>query len=91
MVDSEQEGTIEIKEGITAAATLFKSLRDVGADGFQVTDAGVLITNGRLRADFREGVEGITKVPAEVADLSGSELLDVAGHAVSEARRVLAS
>jgi hypothetical protein len=89
MADQTEKGTTELKEAITGAVEVVEAAIRAGADGWQVTDAQVVIIDHDMRQAARKALEGASEIPSEVADLSFAEGADVAAHAVSEVRDIL--
>lgn len=86
---ADERGITETKQAITGAIEVVEAAIRAGADGFQVTDAQVVITDHDMREAARKALEGASQIPGELADLSFAEGADVAAHAVSEVRDIL--
>jgi hypothetical protein len=86
---ADQQGTQQTKEAITGAVEIVEAATRVGADGFQITDAQVIITDHDMRQAVQKAVEGGSQIDDEVADLTFAEGTDVAAHTVSEVRDIL--
>ena len=86
---ADQQGIQQTKQAITGAVEVVEAAIRAGADGFQVTDAQVVITDHDMRQAVQKAVEGASQIPDELADLSFAEGADVAAHAVSEVRDIL--
>jgi hypothetical protein len=84
-----QKGTQQTKEAITGAVEFLKAATRAGADGFQISDARIVITNHDMRQAVQKAIEGASEIPGELADLSFAEGTDVAAHTVSEVRDIL--
>jgi hypothetical protein len=85
----QQQGTQQTKEAITGAIEVIEAAIRAGSDGFQITDAQVVITDHDMREAVQKAVENASEIPGEVADLTFGEGADVAAHAVSEVRDIL--
>jgi phosphosulfolactate synthase (CoM biosynthesis protein A) len=86
---ADQQGTQQTKEAITGAVEFLKAATRAGADGFQISDARIVITDHEMRQAVQKAIEGGSQIDDEVADLSPAEGVDVAMHAVSEVRDIL--
>jgi hypothetical protein len=86
---TDEQGITQTKEAITGAVEVVEAAIRAGADGFQVTDAQVVITDHEMRKAAQKALEGAQKIPGELADLSFAEGADVAAHAVNEVRDIL--
>jgi phosphosulfolactate synthase (CoM biosynthesis protein A) len=86
---SHEQGTQQTKEAITGAVEFLKAATRAGADGFQISDARIVITDHEMRQAVQKAIEGGSQIDDEVADLSPPEGVDVAMHAVSEVRDIL--
>lgn len=63
----------ETSEVIAGAGDLIEAVLEVGEDGYQVTDAGVIITDGDLREALMRAARGANQIPAEMKDLTIDE------------------
>jgi len=86
---TDEQGIQQTKQALTGAVEVVEAAIRAGADGFQVTDAQVVITDHEMRQAARKALEGASQIPGELADLSFAEGADVAAHAVSEVRDIL--
>jgi hypothetical protein len=86
---ADERGITETKQAVTGAVQLIEATIRAGADGFEISDARVVITDHDMRQAVQKAIEGASEIPNEVADLSFSEGADVAAHTVSEIRDIL--
>ena len=86
---ADERGITETKQAVTGAIEVVKAGIRAGSDGFEVSDAGILITDHDMRQAVQKAVEGASEIPNELADLSFGEAAEVVEHAVSEVRDIL--
>lgn len=71
-------GISEIEDTVKAAMDIVKAATTVGKDGWQITDAGLLINNDQLRAAITRALEGADRIPGELRDLDFMETMQLA-------------
>lgn len=85
------EGIKETKEALLALVSLGKYVASLGADGFDLSDVGSLITKLVVDDKFKEllaaGVKGSETVPAELSQLDISESLELVALLVDVLRK----
>lgn len=83
-------GIEETKDALVAAVRVIQVVREVGSDGFQIQDVGVLITDESLRDAILEAFNGATKIPSELGDLSMIEGFSLAQELIGALRQLAA-
>ena len=83
MADSEQKGIQETTDLVEAAETLTVEIIQRVRDGVQPSDAVSLALDGDVQEDLIAAAEGISEVPAELADLSAEEARALASRGLS--------
>lgn len=81
-------GIQQIEETIVAAMGIVTAATTVGRDGWQLTDAGLLIENPTLRAAIVKALEGADQIPAEVKDLDFAEIMQLAQSSLSAVKNL---
>lgn len=67
----------ETKDALHGLIALGVAARDVGKDGWTISDAGLLIKNDMLQAAVATALEGAENIPYELSHLSFSDTLDL--------------
>ena len=74
----QQHGVQESKEMLVAVMALAAAMVKAAKDGIQITDLAVLISDENLKGALAAAAEGMTKIPAEMGELTLSEGLELA-------------
>lgn len=67
----------ETKQAMRALVKLGVTARQVGKDGWQITDAGLVIKSDDLQAALVEAFDGSEKIPNEMSHLSFSDTMEL--------------
>ena len=78
------EGVKETKEVLVAGFAIAKAMAAAAKDGIQITDVIALVGNEQVKAALAAAAEGITKVPAEMGDLTLAEGIELGTAALAE-------
>lgn len=80
-METESIGVKEVKEVLVAVNSLSLALISTFKDGLQVGDVFEIVevvkNNEELRGKLMDAYEGISKVPAEIADIDAMETIDL--------------
>jgi hypothetical protein len=72
-------GTEAITKSVQTFAKVAQKVRAVGEDGWQVTDAGLIIRDGELMNEVADLLGLLNQIGPEAADLDFMEIMNLAG------------
>lgn len=67
----------ETKEALRGLIALGVAAREVGKDGWSISDAGLLIRDDKLQVAAADALEGSQLIPTELGHLSFSDTIDL--------------
>lgn len=71
------EAVTETKQALRGLIVLGVVAREVGKDGWSISDAGLLIKSDKLRAASIEALEGSERIPYELSHMSFSDTIEL--------------
>jgi hypothetical protein len=67
----------ETKQALSALIKLGVKAREVGKDGYQISDAGLVIKDDALQQALVDALEGAERIPYELSHLSFGDTIDL--------------
>lgn len=67
----------ETKDALRGLIAFGVAAREAGKDGWQISDAGLLIKDDRLQAAAAEALEGAQLIPYELSHLSFADTIEL--------------
>jgi hypothetical protein len=82
------DGLAEIEDALNAVIDIIVAARKVGSDGWQLHDAGVLLTDANLITAVRRAMEGSSQIPSELSHLNFSEVISLVTYLVNNLKKL---